>query len=205
MSALVYAHLLLQLTPLGALLANQHWALIHEGLHGRLPRWQTHLLCALFGSPADELERYHRRHHVLNRIVERIDELPAPLYYLQLCGGLYVLELLLCLTVWYGPLILLLQAGLIYVWGWWYVAALCVRAVLISVMDYVYHYGGETDVLQGYDLDAGRIGQRYLLGFNMHGAHHRNPSTPGLDLRVTAYTGRLLPAIFNQFKGPHHV
>lgn len=197
--------MLLQLTPVGGLLANQHWALIHEGLHGRMPQWQRHILCALFGSPADELERYHRRHHRLNRIAERVDDLPWPLYYAQLLGGLYVLELLLCLTVWYGPLILLLQAGLIYVWGWWYVAALIVRAVLISATDYVYHYRGEADVLQGYDLDAGKWGQRYLLGANLHGAHHRNPSTPCLKLKVESYSGRYWPALLAQFKGPNHV
>lgn len=50
MTALVCAHMLIQLTPFGALPANQHWALIHEGLHQRLPQWQLHVLCALFGS-----------------------------------------------------------------------------------------------------------------------------------------------------------
>lgn len=199
------AHLILQCTPLGALLANQHWALIHEGLHENLPRWQTNLLCALFGTPAGPIRAYHARHHRDNRVRERIDALPAWLYYPQLLGGLYVLELLLCLTVWYGPLILALQGLLVWVWGWWYVAALCVRAVLISLMDYVYHYRGDTDVRQGHDLDAGRWGRLYLLGANLHGAHHRNPSTPGLALRVDGYTDRLLPAIFNQLKGPHHV
>lgn len=67
MQPLVYVHMLIQFTPLGALLANQHWALIHEGLHQRLPQWQLHILCALFGSPADALQRYHRKHHILNR------------------------------------------------------------------------------------------------------------------------------------------
>lgn len=205
MTPLVWLHLVLQCTPLGALLANQHWALIHEGLHGNLPRWQTAALCTLFGSSMGALQRYHTRHHMNNRISERIDALPAWLYYPQLLGGLYVLEVLLCLTRWSGPLILLVQVGLLWAWGWWYVGALVVRALLISVMDYVYHYGGAIELKQGHDLDAGRWGERYLLGANLHGAHHRSPLTPGPDLRVTQYTGRLWPAIFNQFKGPLHV
>ncbi len=205
MTPLVWLHLVLQCTPLGALLANQHWALIHEGLHGNLPRWQTVALCALFGSPMGALQRYHIRHHMNNRISERIEDAPAWLYYPQLLGGLYVLEVLLCLTCWYGPLILALQAALLWTWGWWWVGAMCVRAVLISLLDYVYHYGGAIELKQGYDLDAGRLGRLYLLGANLHGAHHRSPSTPGLSLRVDGYSDRLLPAIFHQFKGPHHV
>lgn len=202
MTSLIWLHLIVQCTPLGGLLANQHWALIHEGLHGRLPAWQAHLLCALFGAPMHALQHYHARHHTENRTIERCDEYPAWIYWPSLLGGLYVAEVLLCLTRWYGPLILLLQAGLIWVWGWWYVAALVVRALLISLSDYAYHYGGEGDIRQGYDLDAGALGNAYLLGFNRHGAHHRQPWLPCNTLQVERYDGQWLPAVLRQFKGP---
>jgi hypothetical protein len=198
MSRLFWFHAAMQTTPLGALLANQHWALIHEGLHGRLPRWQTWVLCALFGSPASARRYHHLKHHRDNRVRERVDELPWYTYYPQLLGGLYVLEVMLCLTRRDGPVILLIQAALLWAWGWWYVGALCVRALLISLMDYAYHYKGALDVWQGYDLDAGRLGHKYLLGFAYHGAHHRRPWIAGPALTAPHTDGPLWRAVLRQ-------
>jgi fatty acid desaturase len=201
LNTLFWLHVFLQSTPLGGLFANQQWALIHEGIHGHLAEWKCHVLASLFGVPFKQLRYYHLKHHRENRIVERIDEWPWYLYYPQLFGGLYILELLLNFKSWYGILTLLVQATLFYLWGWWYLAAIIVRAVLISFFDYVYHYGGTIDVKQGYNLDIGKWGSKYLLGFNLHGQHHLSPATPGRELTTEHYDGKYFTAALKQLNG----
>lgn len=101
----------LALALLPALLANLHWGLIHEAIHGhlledsrsseRLGRW----LAVAFGAPLAPLRFAHLRHHRYNRTPLSRDDVYDPAltpawkaqlgYYAYIGGGLYLAELLL--------------------------------------------------------------------------------------------------------------
>ncbi len=86
-----------------AFTSNTLWALIHEAIHGNLSRGFGQVLSCLFGSSFSFLKSGHLTHHVLNRTEEQLEVLKpgeslwkARLrYYFFLCGGLYLVELLL--------------------------------------------------------------------------------------------------------------
>ncbi|TAK04456.1 fatty acid desaturase [bacterium] len=59
------------------------------------------------------------------------------------------------------------------------VAALAVRAFLISFLDNVYHYRTPVnDIFYAGNLRLSRPLSTMLLHFNLHGIHHRNPAIP---------------------------
>ena len=61
----------------------------------------------------------------------------------------------------------------------WLVAALALRALIVSFMDNAPHYGGALgDPAQGHDMDAPAALTPLLLNSNLHGTHHRHPSLP---------------------------
>lgn len=118
--ALVYAVLPLVLLPRSpawalllvpwTMLANTHWALIHEALHNHLhPRARVNgaagrLLGILFGGPFLTLRSGHLAHHRFNgTLIDRPEAYvgrPGRFrYYFQLLGGLHLGQLLSSLAV----------------------------------------------------------------------------------------------------------
>lgn len=72
---------------------NTLWALIHEGVHGNLPRPLARLLSIFFGAPFDVLRAGHLAHHRLNRSPgDQPDRESLPRYFFNLFGGLYLSE-----------------------------------------------------------------------------------------------------------------
>jgi fatty acid desaturase len=83
------------------------------------------------------------------------------------------------------------------------------RAFAVSMMDNAYHYGTPLDnSVPAKELRAGAIFERFILNFNHHLTHHRNPALPWNQLRVQRianggdYTEDLVDAVLAQFKGP---
>jgi fatty acid desaturase len=57
------------------------------------------------------------------------------------------------------------------------------RTFLISFMDNVYHYGTRLHAtVSGHNLRLPRILSVFLLNFNLHRVHHRNPGVPWIKL-----------------------
>jgi fatty acid desaturase len=88
-------------------------------------------------------------------------------------------------------------------------AALGARALIVSFLDNVYHYGAPLDdVMAGYDLAAPRAVSVALLHFNHHASHHREPSAPWTALpevarrRGVPVQDSLLRAALAQLRGP---
>jgi len=97
----------LTLVPL-ALLSNSFWSLIHEAIHdsfhpaSRINRLAGRLLSVFFGGPFCVLRLSHLLHHKFNRTPLEGTELYQPErgsraragvgYYLQILGGLYLIE-----------------------------------------------------------------------------------------------------------------
>ncbi|MQY19781.1 fatty acid desaturase family protein [Nocardia macrotermitis] len=88
-------------------LTTPFWSLIHEAIHGTLIRRRDRNdlcgrgLAVLYGSPFAMLKIGHLLHHRYSRTRERTEiydpamsswARTAPGYYLRLCGGLYLLE-----------------------------------------------------------------------------------------------------------------
>ena len=88
----------------------------------------------------------------------------------------------------------------------WLLAALAGRALIISFLDNVYHYGAPLDdVMAGQDLRAPPWLQRALLNFNYHATHHRSPATPWTGLPGKAARPPVepfWPAALRQLDGP---
>lgn len=63
---------------------------------------------------------------------------------------------------------------------WWMLAlAILARALVVSFLDNVYHYGNPLgDPGAGDDLALPRPLARAILNFNYHGTHHQRPSLP---------------------------
>lgn len=80
------------------------------------------------------------------------------------------------------------------------------RALAISLNDNAYHYGTPLDdVRYGRDLAAGPLTRRFLLNFNLHGAHHLAPRMRWSDLPASPSarsSGGWWSAIFAQLAGP---
>ncbi|MBC7779201.1 MAG: fatty acid desaturase [Proteobacteria bacterium] len=93
--------------------------------------------------------------------------------------------------------------------AWMYVALLASRALSVSVLDNVYHYGTPlTARAFALNLHAPRLVQAMMLNFTLHGVHHRHPELPWHRLpehfagdgdRHHATLGALLA---RQFRGP---
>ena len=90
-----------------------------------------------------------------------------------------------------------------------FLCVMIMRALLISLMDNVYHYRTRINVtVSGYNLSASRLVAFGLLNFNLHRVHHRNPGVPWAMLPVflerdaDSCDRSLLFAVFDQFLGP---
>ena len=93
---------------------------------------------------------------------------------------------------------------------WWMLAlAILGRALVISGLDNVYHYGNALDeVRAGSDLRLPEGLRTLFLNFNFHGTHHQRPNLPWtalpdafskLDRR---FAGGFGPAALRQLQGP---
>jgi fatty acid desaturase len=93
---------------------------------------------------------------------------------------------------------------------WWILAVhFMIRALLISFLDYTYHYGSPLgDRLHGYNLKLPRLLSVAILHFNYHGIHHRFPALPWRSLtRVSrdeamVFDNDYLTQAVSQLKGP---
>ncbi len=106
---------------------------------------------------------------------------------------------------------LLLGASMICYGSYWWVvlAMLAARAVCISFLDYVYHYGTRTDeLMHARNLRLPSPIAGLLLNFNLHGVHHRRPYLPWHALPAAfrddgdRYDGDYLAAAVGQLRGP---
>jgi fatty acid desaturase len=94
-------------------------------------------------------------------------------------------------------------------WGY-LAAALAVRALLVSLVNYVYHYDTPLDdALYARNLHLPRALSALFLHFNLHGVHHRHPAAPWTMLPGLfagawrgAYDGSLGAATVAQLRGP---
>jgi fatty acid desaturase len=93
---------------------------------------------------------------------------------------------------------------------WWILAIhFVIRALLISFLDYLYHYASPLgDRLHGYNLRLPRWLSPLILNFNYHGVHHRFPALPWRSLprvfadeRLVFDNGYVTQAV-SQLRGP---
>ncbi len=87
--------------------------------------------------------------------------------------------------------------------------ALLFRALLISFLDNVYHYGTSVnDILWAENLRLPQWISGLLLHFNLHGIHHNNPALPWTVLprifreKSMAFDGDYFSAAARQLAGP---
>ena len=109
-------------------------------------------------------------------------------------------------------LIIALFAAAFWLYGaFWPLLALALlaRAFLVSFMDNAPHYAGAVDDrAQGYDMAAPGLLGRLILNSNLHGTHHRHPSTPWRSLPAVfeadggELTGNYLTVPWRQLRGP---
>jgi fatty acid desaturase len=93
---------------------------------------------------------------------------------------------------------------------WWILCLhFMIRALLISFLDYTYHYDSPLgDRLHGYNLKLPRLLSVAILHFNYHGIHHRFPALPWRSLtRVfrdqgMVFDNNYLTQAVSQLKGP---
>lgn len=99
-------------------------------------------------------------------------------------------------------------AFLLYSQDWpWLLAALLLRAFLISFFDYSYHYGTRLDTPQhALNMEAPRWLGLVLLNFNRHGSHHLSPAlgwrTLGRQLDESSPRIGVVAGLPRQLKGP---
>jgi fatty acid desaturase len=93
--------------------------------------------------------------------------------------------------------------------AWMLATALAVRGLLVSLADNSYHYGTRLESpAEALDLRLPRALELLLLGFNLHGTHHREPGAAWNELRgrFRASGGRYdagwFGALLRQLKGP---
>lgn len=93
--------------------------------------------------------------------------------------------------------------------AWMPVAAVLVRAFLVSFLDNAYHYANPLDDLRaGCDLRLPGPFRRLMLNFNLHATHHRRPTLPWSALPAAfaaegrGYADDFLPAALRQLHGP---
>ena len=93
--------------------------------------------------------------------------------------------------------------------AWMLLLALYGRALLVSLMDNVFHYGTALgDARQADNLRLPAWASRLILHFNLHGMHHLRPGIPWYGLpaalaqRGESCPRHLLPALAVQLRGP---
>jgi fatty acid desaturase len=111
-----------------------------------------------------------------------------------------------------GLTILLLYGMSVYCYrGHWslFVGLIAIRALLISLMDNIYHYGTAIEItVSGHNLSLPRFLAAGLLNFNFHRVHHAHPNVPWTGLpRLYAQNAdycddNFFVALFRQFLGP---
>jgi fatty acid desaturase len=142
------------------------------------------------------LERLFQADPMASQVLRRIFRSPYHLRAIRLDAGLIVASLAASATL-YGRF-------------WWVLALhFLVRALLISFLDYLYHYGSPLgDRLHGYNLALPRWLAPLILNFNYHGIHHRFPALPWRSLeRVFANEGLVFDKGYvtqavSQLRGP---
>lgn len=93
---------------------------------------------------------------------------------------------------------------------WWILLIhFLIRAVLISFLDYTYHYASPLDDrLHGYNLKLPRVLSVAILHFNYHGIHHRFPALPWRSLKRVfrdeglVFDSDYLTQAVSQLRGP---
>jgi hypothetical protein len=87
--------------------------------------------------------------------------------------------------------------------------ALAARALLISFLDNIYHYGTPvSDVFFAKNLSLPKPLAGLLLNFNLHGIHHINPAISwmdlpkGFDAQAGKYQGSYFTTALHQLRGP---
>ncbi len=90
-----------------------------------------------------------------------------------------------------------------------FASLLALRMFLISFMDNVYHYGTTLNVtVSGHNLWLPRILSVWILNFNFHRVHHRNPAASWQQLpelfaeHADRFDRGLVTAAVNQLRGP---
>lgn len=99
-----------------------------------------------------------------------------------------------------------------YLYGphaWMLLLAIAGRALLVSLMDNVFHYGTPLDERRhALDLASPPWASALLLNFNLHGTHHRHPALSCWDLPAAhraaggVFQGGLATALLGQLRGP---
>lgn len=86
---------------------------------------------------------------------------------------------------------------------------LLVRAFIISIMDNVYHYSTEPNIIiSGYNLKVPRFLKYMIFNSNFHGFHHLKPKVPWYNLENEfkkshqKIDGPFFIHLIKQFKGP---
>ncbi len=263
--AIPYHSAFLAFLPLLALFTNQHWALLHECIHGGFPPNRRinnivgRLLGIFFGASFTLLRIAHLLHHQVNRTdVEQLEIVRGKPtasrivgYYFGLFFGLFLSEVIFTFimllprpvlerighrflnkkdfssiafaTILKRPGIivdiridalailacLLVSFHLYAGYRWALLAFFAIRTVLVSFLDYVYHYGSPLgNPLQGYNLSLPPLASAFLLHFNLHGVHHRNPGVPWHKLpalfteTAAVYEGNYAAYLLRQLRGP---
>jgi fatty acid desaturase len=116
------------------------------------------------------IERAFEADPMISQVLRRIFRSPDRLRAIRLDACL-VLASIAASSVLYGR--------------YWWILALhfLIRALLISFLDYLYHYGSPLgDRLHGYNLRLPRWLSPLILNFNYHGIHHRFPALPWRSL-----------------------
>jgi fatty acid desaturase len=142
------------------------------------------------------LERAFRTDPMVSRVLRRIFRSPDRLRAIRVDASLVLASIALS-AVLYGR------------YCWILAIHFLIRAVLISFLDYLYHYGSPLgDRLHGYNLRLPRWLSPLILNFNYHGVHHRFPALPWRSLgRVFVNEGLVfdnsyLAQAVSQLRGP---
>ncbi len=108
-------------------------------------------------------------------------------------------------------ILLLFGASAYFYRGHWiaFASLIGMRALLISLMDNIYHYGTPVKVtLSGHNLSLPRWLAVGVLNFNYHRIHHTHPNVPWTGLprlyaqNVEHCDANFFVALFQQFRGP---
>jgi fatty acid desaturase len=90
-----------------------------------------------------------------------------------------------------------------------FIALILIRAISISYMDNIFHYGTpEDNSVPGKVVRAGRMVELFILNGNYHGIHHSNPTIPWNKLPLEAkmnnydYNESFSESFIAQLNGP---
>jgi fatty acid desaturase len=142
------------------------------------------------------LERLFQADPMARQVLRRICRSPHRLRAVRVDAG-FIVASIAASTVLYGR--------------YWWILALhfLIRAFLVSLLDYVYHYGSPLgDRLHGYNLELPRWLSPLILNFNYHGVHHRFPALPWRSLERVfvdeglVFDNHYLTQAVSQLRGP---